>query len=168
MPLLKGVPLVPTIGHYLCLSTLASFHASASWLPTPLPNARCGQDSTGRVSSWAVNDLSHPDQQCKVRGTGCISALEAARENTVTQPLSSASEVPGTCPSDFLIIHSSCQMLVSNLPSKRMRTLIFLWDGAVELSFEWNESPLWRTGSFVFAATVVGLELVISTFCGTS
>lgn len=125
VPLLKGVPLALTTRHYLSLSTLASFHASASWLPTPLPDlGRCGQDSSGRVSSWAVSDLLCPDQQCKERGTGCISALETAGENTVPQPLSSASEDPWACRSEFLI-HWSCQMLVSTLPSKGTRTLHF-------------------------------------------
>lgn len=45
-----------------------------------------------------------------------------------------------------------------------MRTLLFLWDGGIELSFESNGSPLWRTGSFLFASTVAGLELVTNVF----
>lgn len=32
--------------------------------------------------------------------------------------------------------------------------------GGIELSFEYNESPLGRTGSFLFASTLAGLELV--------
>lgn len=37
-------------------------------------------------------------QQWELQGTGRISALEAARENTVPQPLGLASEVPWASP----------------------------------------------------------------------
>lgn len=127
---------------------------------------RCRGTRTGQRwlgDSWAVSNSSRPDQQRHLRGTGHISALETARENIVPQPLNLASEAPWACPSEFLI-HWSCQMLVCTSPRKKMRTLLFLWVGGIELSFESNESPLWRTGSFLFASTVAGLELVTNVF----